>query len=86
MGHTSRYKLWIPKFMAQNGRFVVTKKVLSRHGSYLWPPSLVVDYSFLSQHIFMLSSSILLQYNLTLSQHSYLDIVFFMSRHGFLLS
>ena len=48
-----------PKFLAQNGHFVVTKKVLSRHGSYLCHPALVVACSFLSRHIFMLSSSIL---------------------------
>ena len=39
MGHTSRHKLWIPKFMAQNGHFVVTKKVMSRHNLTLSPNS-----------------------------------------------
>ena len=86
MGRTSRHKLWIPKFLAQNGPFVATKKVLSRHGSYLCRPALVVAYSFLSRHIFMLSSSILSRHNLTLSQHSSVDVVCFMSRHGCLLS
>ena len=86
MGRTSRHKFWIPKYLAQNGRFVATKKVLSRHGSYLCRLALVVACSFLSRHIFMLSSLILLRHNLTLSRHSSIDVVCFMSRHGCLLS
>ena len=51
MGCTSRYKLWILKFMAQNGCFVKTKKVLLRHGSYLCSSALIVAYSFLSSYL-----------------------------------
>ena len=86
MGRTSRHKLWILKFMVQNGSFVATKKVLSRHGSYLCRSALVVTYNFLSRHIFMLSSLILSQHNLTLSRHSSVDVVCFMLRHGCILS
>ena len=60
MGCTSRQKLRIPKLLAPNGSFVATKKVLSRHGSYLCRPALVVVCSFLSRHVFMLSSLIML--------------------------
>ena len=42
--------------------------------------------SFLSRHIFMLYSSILLRHNLILSRHSFVDVVCFMSRHGRLFS
>ena len=75
MGRTSRHKLWIPKFLTQNGRFVATWFL-----SYCL--ALVVACSFMSQHIFMLSSLILSQHNLTLSRHSYVDVVCFMSRHS----
>ena len=86
MGRTSRHKLWILKFMAQNGRFVMTKKVMSRHGSYPYRQALIMAFSFLSRHIFMLSSSIMSRHNLTVLQHSSVDVVCFMSRHGCLLS
>ena len=85
MGRNSRHKLWIPNFLAQNGRFVAIKKVLSRHGSYLYRLSLFVAYSFLSQHIFMLSSSILSRHNFNFSQHSSVDVIYSMSQHGCLL-
>ena len=85
MGRTSKHKLWIPKFLDQNGHFLATKKVLSRHGSYLCRSALIVACSFLSQHIFMLYSFILLRHNLTLSRHNSIDVVCFMSRHGCLL-
>ena len=85
MGRTSRHKLWIPKYLAQNGCFVTTKKVFSGHGSYLCRPALVVACSFLLRHIFMLSSLILSRHNLTLLQHSSVDVACFMSRHGCLL-
>ena len=86
MGRTSRHNLRIPKFLAQNGSFVTTKKVLSRHGSYLCRSTLVVAYSFLSRHISLLSSLILSRHNFTLLRHSSVDVICFMSRHGCLLS
>ena len=86
MSRTLRHKFWIPKFMAQNGRFVATKKVLSQQGSYICRSALVVACSFLLRRIFMLSSSVMSQHNLTLLRHNYVDIVCFMSRHGCLLS
>ena len=72
--------------MAKNGHFVVAKKVLSRHGSYLCRLAFAVACSFLSWHIFMLFSLILLRHNLTMSRHSSVDVVCFMSQHGCLLS
>ena len=69
--------------MAENGCFVAKKKVLSRHGSYLCRLAFVVACSFLSRHIFMLSSLILLLHNLTLSRHSSVDVVCFMSQKKF---
>ena len=63
MGLISKHKLWIPKFLAQNGLFITTKKVLSRHDSYLYRPALIVACSFISRHISLLSSLILLQHS-----------------------
>ena len=37
MGRTSRHKLRILKFMAQNGRFIATEKVMSQHNLTLLP-------------------------------------------------
>ena len=76
MGHTSRHNLRIPKFLAQNGSFVATKKVMSQHGSYLCRSALIVACSFLSRHISLLSF-------LILSRHSFVDVVCFMSQHKF---
>ena len=59
---------------------------MSLHGSHLWCLAHVVACSFLSRHIFLLSSLILLRDNLTLSRHNPIDVVCFMSRHGCLLS
>ena len=75
-----------PKNSGPNGRFVMTKKALLRHGFYLCRPALIVACSFLSRHTFMFSSLIMSRHNFTLSRHSSVDVFWFMLRHGCLFS